>query len=103
MPVNPDFAGRTYPPSGPYAVEADSIAAFAAAVGSADPVHTDAEWASESEFGERMERFIAEIPEGLGKRRAKRRCWTVRCIRGVGRPPYRLQIPIVINPRTMPA
>jgi acyl dehydratase len=43
MPVNPDFAGRTYPPSGPYAVEADLIAAFAAAVGSADPVHTDAE------------------------------------------------------------
>jgi acyl dehydratase len=43
MAVNPDFVGRTYPPSGPYAVDAALIAAFAAAVGSADPVHTDAE------------------------------------------------------------
>ena len=43
MAVNPDFVGRTYPPSGPYAVDADLIAAFAAAVGSDDPVHTDAE------------------------------------------------------------
>lgn len=42
MAVNPDFAGRTYPPSGPYAVDAALIAAFAAAVGSTDPVHTDA-------------------------------------------------------------
>jgi acyl dehydratase len=43
MAVNPDFVGRTYPPSGPYAVDADLIAAFAAAVGSDDPVHTDPE------------------------------------------------------------
>ena len=43
MAVNPDFLGRTYPPSGPYAVDAPLIAAFAAAVGSTDPVHTDAE------------------------------------------------------------
>ena len=43
MAVNPDFVGRTYPPSGPYAVDAALIAAFAAAVGAADPVHTDAE------------------------------------------------------------
>jgi len=43
MAVNPDFVGRTYPPSGPYAVDAALIAAFAAAVGSADAVHTDAE------------------------------------------------------------
>jgi acyl dehydratase len=41
MAVNPDFVGRTYPPSGPYAVAAEDIAAFAAAVGSEDPVHTD--------------------------------------------------------------
>ena len=45
MPVNPDFVGRTYPPSGPYAVDAALIAAFAAAVGSTDPVHTDADTA----------------------------------------------------------
>ena len=43
MAVNPDFVGRTYPPSGPYAVDAALIAAFAAAVGSTDAVHTDAE------------------------------------------------------------
>jgi acyl dehydratase len=41
MAVNPDFQGRVYPPSGPYAVSAADIAAFARAVGSADPVHTD--------------------------------------------------------------
>ena len=43
MPVNPDFVGRTYPPSGPYPVDAALVAAFAAAVGADDPVHTDAE------------------------------------------------------------
>lgn len=40
MAVNTDFAGRTYPPSGPYAVDAAILAAFASAVGSTDPVHT---------------------------------------------------------------
>jgi acyl dehydratase len=43
MAVNADFVGRTYPPSGPYAVDAGMLAAFASAVGSADPVHTSAE------------------------------------------------------------
>src|SRR5688500_3258358 len=43
MAVNADFVGRSYPPSGPYAVDAASLAAFAAAVGSTDPVHSDAE------------------------------------------------------------
>ena len=43
MAVNPDFAGRSYPPSGPYAVDAAALAAFAAAVGSTDPVHTSVE------------------------------------------------------------
>ena len=41
--VNPEFVGRTYPPSGPYAVSAAQIAAFAAAVGTDDPLHKDAE------------------------------------------------------------
>lgn len=41
MALNTDFVGRTYPPSGPYAVTAQDIAAFAAAVGATDPVHTD--------------------------------------------------------------
>ncbi|TQJ49534.1 MaoC family dehydratase N-terminal domain-containing protein [Phycicoccus sp. SLBN-51] len=43
MSVNAEFAGRTYPPSGPYAVDAASIAAFAAAIGSTDKVHTSTE------------------------------------------------------------
>jgi acyl dehydratase len=43
MAVNADFVGRTYPPSGPYAVDAAMLAAFAAAVGSSDPVHSDPE------------------------------------------------------------
>lgn len=41
--VNVAFEGRTYPPSGPYAVSAAEIAAFADAVGSDDPLHRDAE------------------------------------------------------------
>ena len=43
MPVNADFQGRSYPPSGPYAVSAADIAAFADAVGSDDPLHRDPE------------------------------------------------------------
>ncbi|MFN8099282.1 MAG: MaoC family dehydratase N-terminal domain-containing protein [Dermatophilaceae bacterium] len=43
MPVNESFVGRTFAPVGPYAVDAPMIAAFAAAVGATDPVHTDAE------------------------------------------------------------
>jgi acyl dehydratase len=52
MAVNPDFAGRTYPPSGPYAVDAALIAAFAAAVGAGDPVHTDASAARDAGYGD---------------------------------------------------
>jgi acyl dehydratase len=43
MSVNPDFAGRTMPPAGPFPVDAELIAQFAAAVGASDPIHTDAE------------------------------------------------------------
>jgi len=42
MSVKADFAGRTLPPAGPFPVDAALIAEFAAAVGSSDPVHTDA-------------------------------------------------------------
>ncbi|KGN43005.1 hypothetical protein N801_05340 [Knoellia aerolata DSM 18566] len=41
--MNADFVGRTYPSSGPYAVSAAEIAAFADAVGSDDPLHRDPE------------------------------------------------------------
>lgn len=50
--VNLDFAGRTYPPSGPYAVSAAQIAAFADAVGSDDPLHHDAEVARAAGHGD---------------------------------------------------
>jgi acyl dehydratase len=43
MSVNADFQGREYPPTTPYVVSAAKIAEFAEAVGSADPVHTDAQ------------------------------------------------------------
>ena len=43
MPVNEDFVGREYPPTQPYAVGSAKIREFAEAVGSADPVHTDAD------------------------------------------------------------
>ncbi len=41
MPVNSSFAGRTYPPTAPYAVGREKIREFAEAVGAVDPVHTD--------------------------------------------------------------
>jgi len=52
MAVNPDFVGRTYPPSGPFAVDADLIAAFAAAVGAGDAVHTDPDAARAAGYGD---------------------------------------------------
>jgi acyl dehydratase len=52
MAVNADFVGRTYPPSGPYAVDAATLAAFASAVGSKDPVHFSTEAARAAGYGD---------------------------------------------------
>ena len=52
MAVNADFVGRTYPPQGPYAVDAPMLAAFATAVGSHDPVHTSADAARAAGYGD---------------------------------------------------
>ena len=41
MAVNADFAGRTYPPTPPYAVGREKIREFAEAVGAVDAVHVD--------------------------------------------------------------
>src|SRR5699024_7326728 len=41
MPVNTDYVGHRYPPSGPYAVTAEQIAAFADAVRAESPLHRD--------------------------------------------------------------
>jgi acyl dehydratase len=43
MGVNPDIAGRDYPPAPVYEVGRQKIAEFAAAIGSEDPAHTDPE------------------------------------------------------------
>jgi len=41
MPVDPEYAGRVYPPSPPYQVGREHVREFAAAVGATDPVHHD--------------------------------------------------------------
>lgn len=41
MAVNPDFAGRQYPPAGPFPVTAADITAFADAIGSTCAAHRD--------------------------------------------------------------
>lgn len=46
-PVNADFEGRAYPPSDPFLITPEQIAAFAAAVGAQHPSHTDQEVAQE--------------------------------------------------------
>ncbi|MFK5635099.1 MULTISPECIES: MaoC family dehydratase N-terminal domain-containing protein [unclassified Ornithinimicrobium] len=45
MPVNPDFAGREYPPAGPFPVTREEIVAFADAIGSTNQAHRDPETA----------------------------------------------------------
>ena len=41
MPVNPDFAGRSFPPSEPYEVSRVKIAEFAQAIGDLSPLCRD--------------------------------------------------------------
>ena len=43
MPLNPDFAGREYPPAGPFEVTREQLVAFADAVGAVSPAHRDPE------------------------------------------------------------
>jgi acyl dehydratase len=43
MGVNPDIAGRAYPPAPVYEVGRQKIAEFATAIGSEDPAHLDPE------------------------------------------------------------
>jgi acyl dehydratase len=43
MPVNPDFAGRSFPPSEPYEVSRVKIAEFAQAIGDPSPLCRDRE------------------------------------------------------------
>jgi acyl dehydratase len=41
MPLNADFAGRAYPPLGPFRVTRDQVVAFAEALGSTTGAHRD--------------------------------------------------------------
>lgn len=41
MPINPDYAGREYPPAGPFPVTREQIVAFADAVGATGAAHRD--------------------------------------------------------------
>lgn len=50
MPVNTDYVGHRYPPSGPYAVTAEQIAAFADAVRAESPLHRDEAAAREAGY-----------------------------------------------------
>lgn len=52
MAVNPNFAGRVYPPTEPYAVSAAQITAFAEAVGAQSPLHSDADAARAAGFAD---------------------------------------------------
>lgn len=41
MPLDPSYAGRTYPPTPPYLVGREKIREFASAIGATDPVYHD--------------------------------------------------------------
>ena len=41
MPIDPAYAGRTYPPTGPYAVGVEKIREFATAIGDPNPAYRD--------------------------------------------------------------
>jgi acyl dehydratase len=41
MPINPDYVGRTFPPSAPYEVSRVKLAEFADAIGDPNPVFRD--------------------------------------------------------------
>lgn len=41
MPVNAEYAGREYPPAGPFEVTREQVVAFAEAIGAVSPAHRD--------------------------------------------------------------
>jgi acyl dehydratase len=50
--LNPDFIGRTYPPSAPYVVGREKIREFATAIGDTNPVSHDVEAARARGFAD---------------------------------------------------
>ena len=43
MPINPEWVGRTFPPSDPYEVSREKIREFAVAIGDLNPAYVDPE------------------------------------------------------------
>ena len=50
--MNPDFVGRTYPPSPPYLVGREKVREFARALGLSDPIHLDVDAARARGFSD---------------------------------------------------
>jgi len=50
MAINPDFVGKTFPPSAPYEVSRVKLAEFADAIGDQNPVYRDRSAAQEAGF-----------------------------------------------------
>jgi acyl dehydratase len=50
MAINPDFVGKTFPPSAPYEVSSVKLAEFADAIGDSSPVYRDRSAAREAGF-----------------------------------------------------
>lgn len=50
--MNPDFVGRTYPPSPPYLVGREKVREFARALGLSDPIHLDVDAARARGFAD---------------------------------------------------
>ena len=50
MAINPDFAGRTFPPGEPYEVSREKLREFAKAIGDPNPVYRDRAAAQEAGF-----------------------------------------------------
>jgi len=50
MAINPDFLGKTFPPSAPYEVSRVKVAEFADAIGDLNPVYRDRAAAREAGF-----------------------------------------------------
>jgi acyl dehydratase len=50
LAINPEYAGRTFPPSAPYEISRVKLAEFADAIGDRNPVYLDREAAVEAGF-----------------------------------------------------
>ena len=59
MPLDPSYAGRTYPPTEPYRVGREKIREFASAIGATDPAYHDPDRIELSKFCPRCRKHTA--------------------------------------------